>query len=68
MARPLRIEFAGALYHITARGNDRKAIYLDDVDRKFVSEGKEGLPSPWVSLKNQIYLGDDAFVGGMQGI
>jgi REP element-mobilizing transposase RayT len=34
MARPLRIEFAGALYHITARGNDREAIYLDDLDRK----------------------------------
>lgn len=34
MARPLRIEFAGALYHITARGNERKAIYFDDQDRR----------------------------------
>ena len=33
--------------------------------RKFVSEGR-GLASPWGSLKNQIYLGDDAFVGDMQ--
>lgn len=33
MARPLRIEFAGALYHVTARGNERKAIYRDDRDR-----------------------------------
>jgi len=34
MARPLRIEFAGALYHVTARGNARQDIYSDDVDRK----------------------------------
>lgn len=33
MARPLRIEFAGALYHITSRGNARENIYQDDVDR-----------------------------------
>ena len=26
MARPLRIEHDGALYHITSRGNERKAI------------------------------------------
>jgi len=32
MARPLRLEFAGALYHITSRGNERKAIYADDTD------------------------------------
>ncbi len=34
MARPLRIEFAGALYHVTARGNAREDIYLDDGDRQ----------------------------------
>ena len=33
MARPLRIEFAGALYHITSRGNDRQPIYDNDADR-----------------------------------
>jgi len=33
MARPLRIEFPGALYHITARGNAREDIYADDNDR-----------------------------------
>jgi len=27
MARPLRLEFAGALYHVTSRGNRREAIY-----------------------------------------
>ena len=34
MARPLRIEFPGAVYHITSRGNDRKEIFGDDLDRE----------------------------------
>jgi putative transposase len=33
MARPLRIQRAGGWYHITARGNERKAVYRDDRDR-----------------------------------
>ena len=33
MARPLRIEYPGALYHITSRGNERRKIFLDDADR-----------------------------------
>ncbi|NGZ84666.1 REP-associated tyrosine transposase [Duganella aceris] len=33
MNRPLRIEFAGALYHVTSRGDRQAAIFLDDVDR-----------------------------------
>jgi putative transposase len=33
MARPLRIEFPGAVYHITSRGNARQAIFTDDEDR-----------------------------------
>jgi REP element-mobilizing transposase RayT len=34
MARPLRIEYDGALYHVTSRGNDRKAIFKDESDRE----------------------------------
>ena len=34
MARPLRIEFAGALYHVTARGNAQENIYHTDDDRQ----------------------------------
>jgi REP element-mobilizing transposase RayT len=34
MARPLRIEYLGALYHITTRGNARQDIFLDDQDRQ----------------------------------
>lgn len=33
MTRPLRIEFPGALYHVTARGDQLNAIYRDDTDR-----------------------------------
>jgi REP element-mobilizing transposase RayT len=34
MGRPLRIEYPGALYHITSRGNERRDIFRDDGDRK----------------------------------
>jgi len=34
MARPLRLELAGGLYHVTSRGNRREAIYEDDDDRE----------------------------------
>ena len=33
MARPLRLEFPGALYHVTSRGNAQDDIYLSDDDR-----------------------------------
>jgi len=34
MARPLRIEYEGALYHLTSRGDRREAIFDDDHDRR----------------------------------
>lgn len=34
MARPLRIEFPGAVYHVTAQGDGRLAIFRDDADRE----------------------------------
>jgi putative transposase len=34
MARPLRIQYPGAFYHITSRGNDRKAIFKSNADRQ----------------------------------
>jgi putative transposase len=33
MARPLRVLYPGAVYHVTARGNERRAIFEEDVDR-----------------------------------
>ena len=33
MPRALRLELAGGIFHVTARGNRKEAIYQDDVDR-----------------------------------
>jgi REP element-mobilizing transposase RayT len=33
MTRPLRLELAGGLYHVTSRGDRREDIYLSDEDR-----------------------------------
>ena len=38
MARPLRIERAGGWYHVTGRGNERRAIYRDNRDRQHFCE------------------------------
>ena len=34
MARQLRVTYEGAVYHVTARGNERRAIVRDDRDRE----------------------------------
>jgi putative transposase len=34
MARPLRLEFAGAVYHLTSRGNARQKVFFADTDRQ----------------------------------
>ena len=34
MTRPLRIEYPGAIYHVTSRGNARRKIFLNDEDRE----------------------------------
>jgi len=49
VARPLRLEFAGALYHLTARGNARGDIFSDDEDRQLFLEllGKEISQQGW---------------------
>jgi|GEM_PF-2137663 len=48
MARPLRIEFAGGLYHVTSRGNAREDTYAgaDDDDRS----------PPIVLLKSTLFI------------
>jgi len=33
MARPLRIQYPDAVYHVTCRGNEQRRIFRDDVDR-----------------------------------
>ena len=44
MARPLRLELPGGIYHITARGNERKLIYRDDIDRTRFQETLAQVP------------------------
>jgi putative transposase len=34
MARPLRLEFVGAVYHLTSRGNARQKVFFTDADRQ----------------------------------
>ena len=34
MVRPLRIQYPGAFYHVTSRGNERKAIFRSNRDRE----------------------------------
>lgn len=45
MARPLRIEYAGAFYHVTARGNDRKKIFFTQRDytrfKEYLAQAQE---------------------------
>ena len=36
MSRPLRIEFPGAVYHVTSRGDRRESIFDDDADRRLL--------------------------------
>ena len=33
MARPLRLEYIGAIYHVTSRGDRRESIFEDNTDR-----------------------------------
>ena len=34
MSRPLRLDHAGALWHVTSRGNERREVFRDDDDRR----------------------------------
>jgi REP element-mobilizing transposase RayT len=34
MSRPLRIQYPGAVYHVTSRGNEKKPVFKDDQDRE----------------------------------
>lgn len=63
MARPLRIHYPHAVYHVTARGNNRKAIVRDDEDRaRFIQtvaamvEQYQVLCHAWVLMDNHYHL------------
>ena len=63
MARSVRIEYAGAYYHVMARGNRREAIFEDETDRRFflkcLSEACERTGwqvHAWVLMSNHYHL------------
>jgi REP element-mobilizing transposase RayT len=61
MARPLRIEFPGALYHVTARGNARQSIFRDDDDRRLLLGTLEAVVSRYGWLCHAYCLMDNHF-------
>ena len=61
MARPLRIEVSGGLYHLTARGNERKAIYRDARDREHFLELLAELPTRFGTLLHAYVLMDNHY-------
>jgi len=64
MARPLRIEFADAVHHVTARGDRREPIFEDDADRStllsIVAQGLERIDA--VALAYCLMGNNDHFV------
>ncbi|MEN8129359.1 MAG: transposase, partial [Pseudomonadota bacterium] len=63
MARPLRLEYAGALYHVTSRGDRREDIYRDDEDREAwlavlsqVCERFNWVVHAWCQMTNHYHL------------
>ncbi|MGE5347104.1 MAG: REP-associated tyrosine transposase [Acidithiobacillales bacterium] len=63
MSRPLRLEFPGAVWHVTARGNERRDVFRDDADRElFLSilgrtvELFRWKLHAWVLMRNHYHL------------
>ena len=56
MSRPLRLELAGALYHITSRGNGKNLIYLQDDGFEFFLQNTRPDPGPRSVLKLNICI------------
>ena len=70
MSRPLRLEFANALYHVTSRGDRREDIYHDDADRQAwltvlaqVCKRFNGSVQAHCMMDN--HLGDEKFISRM---
>jgi putative transposase len=63
MSRPLRLEFPGALWHITSRGNERRDIIRDSHDSRFfrsllgrVVTERHWILHAWVLMSNHYHL------------
>jgi REP element-mobilizing transposase RayT len=75
MARPLRIEYAGALYHVTSRGNERKDVFTSQRDReKFLSYVESAVVRygavvhTWCLMSNHYHLLLETPVGNLSQI
>lgn len=63
MSRQLRLEFPGAIWHVTSRGNERRDIFRDDADRrrfvtllsKVIAE-RRWILHAWVLMSNHYHL------------
>jgi len=61
MARKPRLAFEGAIYHVTFRGNERRAIFRDDVDRnRFLDELSVGVEDYEIRLFLWCLMGNHA--------
>jgi len=59
MARPLRIEYEGAFYHVTARGNERKKIFRTRGDyEKFLANLKDAAARFSVNVHSYVLMGN----------
>lgn len=59
MARPLRVEFEGALYHLTGRGNARQQIFADQADyAKFLQLLSESIERYDIVLHGYVLMGN----------
>ena len=58
MARPLRIEFPGAVNHVASRGNARQRVFLDEWDREAFLE----------AVPTLMVLGTAEYVEGLRGM
>jgi putative transposase len=63
MARPLRIEFPDALYHVTSRGNEKRPIFRSNHDRAafltFLGQAVKRFNwsvTAWVLMSNHFHL------------
>jgi len=61
MARPLRISFPGAFYHITSRGNEQKAIFRSDRDREKFLEYLESATKKYDAIIHAYCLMDNHY-------
>ena len=63
MARSLRIEYEGAFYHVTARGNERRAIFFTPADyekfKQYLKEAQDKyryILHSYVLMRNHYHL------------